>query len=200
MNHLRQVVLVSVIAIGLLSVPVHTQADGMPPSWMSPIGPSLKALAQLPPVWDKKLPANDTGTPCNSSRFSCAMGGQVVRDNETGLVWEASPDFVNFRPWYAALLHCANRITGGRMGWRLPSLHELSSLVDPSVADPGPRLPLGHPFTNVQVAFYWTASVKSDDQVDAWGVNFREGGLAANGKSSQNLSWCVRGAVPIDTY
>lgn len=195
MNHIRQVLLVSFVVLGLLGVTVHAQADGM-----SPIGQSLKALTQLPPVWDKKLSANDTGDPCNSSRFSCAMGGQIVRDNETGLVWEASPDFVNFRPWYAALQHCANRVTGGRMGWRLPSLHELSSLVDPSVADPGPRLPVGHPFTNVQVAFYWTATVRSDDQAIVWGVNLREGTLIGDGNSSQHLSWCVRGAGPIDTY
>ena len=86
------------------------------------------------------------------------------------------------------------------MGWRLPSLHELSSLVDPSVVDPGPRLPVGHPFTNVQVAFYWTATVRSDDQAIVWGVNLREGTLIGDGNSSQHLSWCVRGAGSIDTY
>jgi hypothetical protein len=199
MNRVRQLALIGLGAAMLVGIPAATQADGMPP-WMSPIGQSIKGLAQLPPTWDKKLPANDTGDSCNSARFTCVMGGQVVRDNETGLVWEASPDFVNFRPWYAALLHCANRITGGRMGWRLPSPHELSSLVDPSVADPGPRLPVGHPFTNVQSAFYWTAAANANDSATVWGVNLREGGLGADNKSSQNLSWCVRGAGPVEAY
>ena len=195
-----RVVFVMCAVTVLFAVPVYVLADGTTFLGMSPIGQSIKALAQLPPVWDKKLSASDSGDPCNSSRFTCVMGGQAVRDNETGLVWEASPDFVNFRPFGSALLSCANRITGGRMGWRLPSLHELSSLVDPSMADPGPRLPLGHPFTNVQVAFYWTASVRSDDQAVAWGVNLREGALVGEGKPSQHLSWCVRGAGPIATY
>lgn len=184
----------------LFVIPGLVLADGSSFLGMSPLSQSLKVLAQLPPVWDKKLSANDTGDPCRSSRFTCVMGGDAVRDSETGLVWEASPDFVNFRPWGSALQHCANRITGGRMGWRLPSVHELSSLADPLTADPGPRLPIGHPFQNVQSNFYWTGSARTDDAAVAWGVNFREGAVAGDGKASQHLVWCVRGAGVIETY
>ncbi len=183
-----------------LHLPAVVLADGMPPSWMSPIGQSVKALAQLPPVWDKTLSSSDTGDPCNSARFICVMGQQAVRDNETGLVWEASPDFVNFRPQTSAALSCANRVIGGRMGWRLPSLHELSSLVDPTVADSGPRLPVGHPFTNVQAHYYWTATGRSDEPGNAWGVNFREGTVVSDGKPAQHLAWCVRSAGPVSIY
>lgn len=190
---------VAVVSL-LLALPVSALADGGSFLGVSPMSQSLKALAQLPPVWDKKLPAGDTGDSCNSSRFTCVMGGQAVRDNETGLVWEASPDFVNFRPLGSALQHCANRITGGRMGWRLPSFSELSSLVDPNVVDPGPRLPNGHPFANVLPNFYWTATGKSDDVMVAWGINFREGTVVGDGKPSQHLAWCVRSTGPIDSY
>lgn len=200
MNRMHQVILAGLIVVGLFSAAGSVQADGGSFFGMSPIGQSLKALAQLPPVWEKKLSASDSGDACNSSRFTCVMGGQAVRDNETGLVWEASPDFVNFRPHGSALLSCANRITGGRMGWRLPSLHELSSLVDPSVADSGPRLPVGHPFTNVQAHYYWTATGRSDEPGSAWGVNFREGSVVADGKPAQHLAWCVRSAGPISAY
>jgi hypothetical protein len=184
----------------LLCMPVLVYADGPDFFGRSPIGQSLKALAQLPPVWDKRLSANDSGDPCNSSRFTCVLGGEAVRDNETGLVWERSPDFVNFRPWRSGVQHCANRITGGRMGWRLPSAHELTSLVDPAIPDPGSRLPVGHPFTNVLSTFYWTSTANASDQATVWGVNLREGGVVADGKSGNNLSWCVRGAGPIDVY
>lgn len=192
-------VVACVVSVGLF-LPASVLADGPSLFGQSPIGQSIKALVQLPPGWDKRLSASDSGDPCKSSRFTCVMGDEAVRDNETGLVWEKAPDFVNFRPWNSALLSCANRITGGRMGWRLPSLHELSSLVDPSIADPGPRLPIGHPFLNVQSNFYWTASAKSDDAAVAWGVNTREGSVVGDGKLSQHLTWCVRSAGPLVIY
>ena len=96
--------------------------------------------------WDKKLP--------NTSRFTVLtdFGGAAVRDNETGLVWEQSPE-AKTENWSGARFHCTRLTTGGRKGWRLPSVHELASLVDPSVA-PGPTLPAGHPFTNVQPAHF----------------------------------------------
>lgn len=178
--------------------PTAVLADGWSSIAAAPV--PLKALAQLPPVWDKRLTANDSGDPCNSSRFTCVMGGQAVRDNETGLVWEKSPDTVNFRPWASALNSCANRITGGRMGWRLPSVHELSSLMDPSIANPGPRLPQSHPFINVQSNFYWAATGRSDDSAVAWGANFLEGTVVGDGKPSAHLSWCVRSAGPLSIY
>lgn len=188
------------VVLWFLAVPVSGWADGPGFFGASPISQLSKSLAGIPPVWDKRLPANDSGDPCNSSRFTCVMGGEAVRDNETGLVWEKAPDFVNFRPWRSGLQHCANRITGGRMGWRLPSLSELSSLVDPSAADPGPRLPMGHPFLNVQSGVYWSASGRSDDAAVAWGVNFREGTAVGDGKTAQSLSWCVRSAGQMEVY
>lgn len=189
---------VLVAAVSILFIPIASFADGDGTFAMPPV--PLKALAQLPPVWDKRLPANDSGDPCNSSRFTCVLGGLSVRDNETGLVWERTPDAVNYRPWASALNSCANRTTGGRMGWRLPSLAELSSLIDPSIANPGPRLPQGHPFGNAQANFYWTATDRADDASVAWGVNFLEGTAVGDGKPSSHLSWCVRSAGPISSY
>ena len=83
--------------------------------------------------WDKVLPA--------AERFIVleAFNNEAVRDNETGLVWERSPDPTS-NTWSAARFICATKIVGGRKGWRLPSFSELSSLVDTSVA-PNPLLP-----------------------------------------------------------
>jgi len=79
------------------------------------------------------------------------FNNQAVLDRETGLVWEQSPE-TTADVWLGARGACAVKNVGGRIGWRLPSLPELSSLVDPSVVPPGPTLPVGHPFDR----FRWT--------------------------------------------
>jgi hypothetical protein len=59
---------------------------------------------------------------------------------------------------------------GNRKGWRLPTIQELASLLDPSVAFTGvPALPIGHPFTLGSV-FYWSATSDSERPDLAWGV------------------------------
>ncbi len=67
------------------------------------------------------------------------------------------------------------------------------SLVDRSVS-PGPTLPHGHPFTNVQSSFYWSASTSANNTSNAWAVNFFDGGVFSGDKSLSGFVWCVRGA------
>src|ERR1700741_3523860 len=86
------------------------------------------------PSWDQTLPSN--------TRFIVLsnFSNQAVLDRETGLVWQRSPDsVVQNQPWSTAAVIChslgvsagiVNTIpTGGRAGWRLPSIEELASLV-----------------------------------------------------------------------
>jgi len=59
-----------------------------------------------------------------------------------GIVWERSPATTPI-DWYDAVSTCWQHDAGNRKGWRLPTIEELSSLVDPSVASPRPKLPKG---------------------------------------------------------
>lgn len=148
--------------------------------------------------WDKVLPAE--------TRFVVLadFGGAAVRDNETGLVWEQAPS-VNDMGWGIARYACAYKRLGGREGWRLPSFAELASLLDPSVAPPGPILPPGHPFS-LFGRVYWSAT--SAGPGNAWLVDFSgnsyhtKGGdvLAAETDTSFIYTWCVRGPGPLATY
>ena len=138
------------------------------------------------PAWDKALSA--------SQRFVVlpAFNNDAVLDKETGLVWEKSPQSAAVSAANARLA-CANKAVGGRKGWRLPALPELSSLVDPSVASPGPALPSGHPFAGVQSANYWSATAHLDNPTLIWGVGFSNGAALGVSKAFDQRVWCVRG-------
>jgi hypothetical protein len=146
--------------------------------------------------WDKVLPA--------ARRFVvlAAFDNAAVLDKETGLVWEQSPT-TTVDDWNDARSQCTTRTTGGRKGWRLPSVHELASLVDPSVAAPGPTLSPGHPFVGVQAGQstgYLSASTSADNPTSAWAVRFLNGNAIPSPKNSLNLAWCVRGGMNADQY
>ena len=148
------------------------------------------------PSWDQTLPS--TTRFIVLSNFSSA----AVLDRETGLVWEKSPDTNTFQ-WStsAATIACANKSVGGRKGWRLPSINELASLIDPSVPIPGPTLPAGHPFTNVQSdAVYWSATTNASFDSSAWIVGFGDGNVNTGAKTVANPVWCVRGGGVLDNY
>ena len=146
------------------------------------------------PSWDQTLPA--------FIRFVVLlnMNGEAVLDKETGLVWEQSPDGVNAYTWEEAQSHCNALETGGRMGWRLPTLQELASLVDPMRSNPA--LPMGSPFRNVQLSDYWSATTSVRDTSDAWVVSFGTARLTFHvdndTKNKPLPAWCVRGGRGVD--
>ena len=144
------------------------------------------------PSWDQTIPA--------ATRFVVLtnMNSEAVLDRETGLVWEQSPSTTT-QTWENARLDCKTRKTGSRMGWRLPSLHELASLTDTTQSSPS--LPAGHPFSNVQSNFYWTATTSAVEVTRAWYVALSVSFPDTNPKSVSQYVWCVRGAgANTDTY
>ena len=128
------------------------------------------------------------------------FNNEAVLDLETQLVWEQNPEAVppfSFnRTWANAVFMCYSKHVGGRYGWRLPTLEELASLMDPE-ATSGPVLPPGHPFTNVKGVFYWSATTKADDPSAAMGVHFNLKAIVSLNKAvpeaDNGEAWCVRG-------
>jgi hypothetical protein len=164
-----------------------------------PPAPTMKSLDEIP-SWSQALPANDTGDPCNSSRFKCVLQtvaqleGAAVLDRETGLVWERTPDTTK-RTWFNAVSYCYSKSVGNRKGWRLPTIEELESLMDPSVPYPGPTLPSGHPFAIVSSPNYWSSTTFASPlfTTGAWFMAL-EGGESYDLKDNANIDvWCVRG-------
>jgi hypothetical protein len=160
-------------------------------------GPAQAASSNGPyyaePAWDQKL------APATRFIVLTDWSSQAVLDRETGLVWEQAPLATTYH-WSLATVQCIRRTTGNRKGWRLPSVHELASLVDPSVPFPGPTLPAGHPFTNVLSAPYWSATTVADSPTSAWDVVFNDGSVFSTGKTNSFQVWCVRGGSNAEAY
>ncbi|MEB2307693.1 MAG: DUF1566 domain-containing protein [Candidatus Brocadiaceae bacterium] len=152
---------------------------------------AIKAAKELQDPWSKKIKKA-------SKRFQIVLDGAAVLDKETGLVWEKSPD-TEVKTWADAVAYAYNKSVGGRKGWRLPTIEELASLVDPTKTDPA--LPSGHPFTNVQSDFYWSSTTRVTDTSEAWDVHFGNGNMFGNAKLYDGYYvWCVRGGYGYDAY
>ena len=133
----RSGLIIGLLALGLLAGAALTAG---PAQAVDAVGPYY-AL----PSWDRKM------APANRFVVLTNWNSEAVLDKETGLMWEKSPSVIGDGVlWSAARSHCLGSTTGNRKGWRLPSIHELQSLIDPSVPSPAPMLPPGHPFLNVQ--------------------------------------------------
>jgi hypothetical protein len=186
---------VIIIAAALL-LPVIIRAGSLEPSGAP--APTMKTLDEIPPTWSQKLPA--------SERFELVLNDEAVLDKETGLVWTRDANLTDAKPWYDAIKYCIAEYPdwglniGGRLGWRLPTIEELQSLVDRSQSNPA--LPVGHPFINVSTTkSYWSSTTDVIQPTAAHTVYFPDGTSIGAPKTSFNPEvWCVRGGQGLDAY
>jgi Protein of unknown function (DUF1566) len=145
--------------------------------------------------WGKKYPV--------SERFVVLpqFNNQAVLDKETQLVWERQPATAKV-VWDQARQTCAVKPVGGRSGWRLAALNELTSLYDDTTG-----LPTGHPFVMggpfAAPFWFWTATVDARSGHDTtWTFEFTPGSLPYPQYNYQFTfrAWCVRAAGPIMSY
>jgi len=125
----------------------------------------------------------------------------LILDRETGLVWERIPDTATSSDWGAAVTHCYQLELGGRKGWRLPTIEELSSLID--TTNSFPALPDNHPFNTVAQGYYWSATtcIATACTNHAWRVGIHDGAVGAEIKTDPDFyAWCVRGGHGYDGY
>jgi len=134
--------------------------------------------------------APTTATEPSSARFTPALNGAAVKDNQSGLTWEQEPDREH-DVWSRSNERCATKETGGQKGWRAPSVEELKTLIDPSQYDPA--LPAGHPFSNIKSEIYWTSTPHPTDDIVAWQISFFSGEAVTDQKSGTRRIWCVLG-------
>jgi hypothetical protein len=148
------------------------------------------------PAWDQKLACT---TQANCPRFVVLSNwnNQAVLDRETGLVWERFLNVTSQSLVNASQL-CRATGWGNRLGWRLPSIEELQSLVDPGTEN---NLPPGHPFLGLPTApnsaLYWSTSRSeyAAGQVYVQGFGSVLATLVNRDATELHLRWCVRGGT-----
>jgi len=118
-------------------------------------------------------------------------GDGTVTDNNTKLIWSKNANLGGKMSWYRAMDYCNALDLAGNSDWRLPSLHELQSLIDRSQF--GPALPPGNPFTNMPPGGYeWTSTTYESDIYFAWTVGMVRGSVQKLTKAYLVAVWPVR--------
>ena len=145
-------------------------------------------------------------------RFTDNVDG-TVSDNLTGLMWLKNANCINTNypefdtheipgdglvTWQNAL-DFVEGINDGMYpdcegnppynDWRLPNIKELQSLLDYGQY---PALPTGHPFSNLQIAYYWSSTTCSNLIDNAFCLHFRHGDTNDILKSTPHYVWSVR--------
>lgn len=189
--------LAGVLALYLLSALAGVVSGGdLDPPGLP--GSTMKSLADVPPSWHRILPADDGDIDgCNSTRFTCVMGGAALLDNETGLVWDRNPaDLGGSNDWTGAFYRCSDSLVGDRQGWRLPTGVEMMTLRDASLD----HTPDGAPFPPSD-AYFWTASLEFQDPNSVLAFNLDNTGFSGASKTGTAYYgvWCVRGPQPAST-
>jgi hypothetical protein len=208
-----KIIVEGIIIMALAILPCLSLAGSLEPT--DPPGPTMHTLEELynQPIWkmfDKVFvdwPDNPRFAVCDNGSTDTTWDDMVL-DKETGLVWMR--DLYIREP--AQIL--SNGIAGcevlgwqmaqglpGRLGWRLPTLQELQSLIDLSRHDPA--LPSGHPFVNLRwsdypYVYYWTSTPSMYRNPDYYPgdvsvVEFKYGQRWFSGKDERHYCWCVRG-------
>jgi hypothetical protein len=116
-------------------------------------------------------------------------GDGTVTDNVTGLTWEGTVGDSGYMQDDAAV-HCA----GKGAAWRLPTRLELLSLVDFTIAAPGPTI--SAMFKNTPSSVFWTSSPYAGDPGDAWSIGFDSGYSDYGVRNNPSLVRCVRTPAP----
>lgn len=122
-----------------------------------------------------------------------------VRDNYTGLVWERGYSSAQLS-WQDAVAYCENLALNGQ-SWRLPSIRELSTLVDEALVAPSidrdwfPDTRYGARSNH----WYWASHTAQNNPNAAWALNFDDGFTGFNAGSegawnhfTQGWAKCVR--------
>lgn len=116
-------------------------------------------------------------------RFTVSADGQEVIDTTTRLVWRRCAEGMRFDGTACAGKATRYSYAGARKAgsgdWRVPTREELTGLLD-RAAKKKPRIVDAAAFPQTPSTGFWAAKRGSDDDLNAWVVNFSNGQVRAN--------------------
>lgn len=110
----------------------------------------------------------------------------AVADTVTGLVWQRAASAESLT-WAAAETYCSDASVAGKTDWRLPTLKELQTIVDPREGSGGfdPNA-----FPPIDLPFFWSSTPAADSPSHVWVVF--EGTSQVFAKTESFRARCVR--------
>lgn len=114
----------------------------------------------------------------------------TATDATTGLMWMTSGG--NKSTWSGALTYCNDLSLAGYTDWRLPSMNEVSTIVNYATMSPALYAPLAMSAT---VTYDWSSTTRNSGPVLAWSHGLNVGTILAQNKGTQLGIRCVRGGV-----
>jgi hypothetical protein len=117
------------------------------------------------------------------------MASDIVFHAKTGLSWQDNRSAMSEKLTYdEAERFCASLKSGNHNNWRIPTLNELSSIVDYTKYDPA----ILDGFSSGGSVYYWSSTPYKGDSDKVWGINFKSGATDANSKNYTRHIRCVR--------
>jgi hypothetical protein len=110
----------------------------------------------------------------------------TITDNLTGLEWEKNVSGIYV--WADVLTYCSNQNTGGKSGWRVPTIKELSTLANHQIVG---GLAMDPVFSGAPAVFYWSSTYVSGSIGGYWRVAFYDGHTGHGSQNETNMIRCV---------
>ena len=124
-----------------------------------------------------------------ASNYSIDTANGVVTDTVTGLMWQ-EPQAADKYAWADAICYCASLGLAGYNDWRLPTVIELVSIMDETIAS-GPTINMAA-FPSTAGGWYWTSVPLAGGLGMAWLVGFQGSGTSNSGALTPSHVRCVR--------
>jgi hypothetical protein len=136
------------------------------------------------------------------ARFAVSADGQQVTDSKNGLVWRRCAEGMQWngsicsgkplKVKFAGAKSAAGSAGDGKT-WRIPSKDELLTLIDVK-AKKKPKIVDATAFPNTPSLPFWATREGTDDNLNAWLVNFANGKVQGNVGQSKFPLRLVRAA------
>ncbi len=147
---------------------------------------------------DAALAAGGSPVGWTEDRFT-ELDDLLVQDKATWLLWTKNScpaEYpLNWQESLAYIKEMNETAAFGRTDWRMPNRRELRSLIDHSAKKPA--LPVGHPFEQVFLGWYWTSTTAAIAPPYAWYVHLAGGRMFYGNKDGYYWLWPVCGQSTI---